>query len=372
MLLPQRQQKPLFRTITWISIVLCSSFLAFYGGIWVGHQVAHQVVTDSSAPCARCLPCTQTNVENEKDIIKRRVEVLANQRIKSQLKDICKDVVVPPPPAKPIPPPPAPPKSCVSNLFSKSIQHFVKGLARVSKDDLMITFDFGVPTKVNPGNDVLDALILYNKADAFPSDDELAKEIRFEDPTKPLPRLTAKEATKNCDTMNVVLIDNPSNTRQCFALVGGQTESYHIQRWMRRLDEKTPLNSTYPLKLSSRMWSARGRKEYLAPDDESVKRHQEKLFIYLTEADRMKAKLKEILEKIHRQNTVVVVTCNFGQSELLMNFACSARSRGIDLQNVLVFPTDLETKDLADGMGLSTFYEEKITASIPKVSNPLS
>ena len=49
--------------------------------------------------------------------------------------------------------------------------------------------------------------------------------------------------------------------------------------------------------------------------------------------------------------------------ELLVNFACSSRARGIDLGNVLVFPTDKETKELAEGLGLTTFYDEKVSAS---------
>jgi hypothetical protein len=67
-----------------------------------------------------------------------------------------------------------------------------------------------------------------------------------------------------------------------------------------------------------------------------------------------------------KQDTVIVLTCNLGQSELLLNFACSARARGLDLKSVVVFPTDIETKELAEGMGLATFYEEKLMASIPK------
>ena len=47
-------------------------------------------------------------------------------------------------------------------------------------------------------------------------------------------------------------------------------------------------------------------------------------------------------------------------AELLVNFACSSRARGFDLGNVLVFPTDKETKDLAEGLGLTTFYDEKV------------
>ena len=60
------------------------------------------------------------------------------------------------------------------------------------------------------------------------------------------------------------------------------------------------------------------------------------------------------------------MTCNRGQSELLMNFACSSRARGFDLQNVIVFPTDMEMNELAEEMGLATFYEDMLMASMPK------
>jgi hypothetical protein len=43
-----------------------------------------------------------------------------------------------------------------------------------------------------------------------------------------------------------------------------------------------------------------------------------------------------------------------------MNFVCNAKAKGLDVSNVLVFPTDQETKDLAEGMGLATFYDEKV------------
>jgi len=254
-----------------------------------------------------------------------------------------------------------------SYLFSKSISHFAQGLVRVAKDDLMQTFDFGVPPNPNPNTEELDALILYNKKEALPSDGNVARAARYEDPTKPpsLPLLSANRATENCDTMNVVLIDNPGNTRQCFALVGGQYQSYHIQRWMRRPDNYGALDAELPLKLTSRGWSAGGRQQFPPPKQRHVNDHQEKLLIYLTEADNIKSRLKQVLEKMGSKS-VVVLTCNYGQSELLMNFACSARARGFDLSSVLVFPTDMETKELAEGIGLTAFYEEKIMASIPK------
>jgi hypothetical protein len=73
--------------------------------------------------------------------------------------------------------------------------------------------------------------------------------------------------------------------------------------------------------------------------------------------------LRPILAKIARKNAVVVMTCNMGQSQLLMNFACSALRRGFDLGNILVFPSDVETKELAEGLGLTTYYDEKVGTS---------
>ena len=319
--------KPLFRTLTWISIVLFSSFLSFYVGVWTGIQVA------SSSGDGGRLSHSPTHYGQLTSTIPKDV----SQR----------------------------PDGGSSSLFSKSISHFAQGLARVSKDDLMQTFDFGVPP--NPNTQGMDALILYNKKEALPNDENVARAVRFYDPTKPLPRLTANEATENCDTMNVVLLNNPGNTRQCFALIGGQYPSYHIQRWMRRRsNDKGALDASQPLTLTSRGYTASGKQEFVPPKEKHVTKHQAKLLTYLTEGEGIKSTLRKILEKISKQNTVVVITCNHGQSELLMNFACSARARGFDLHNVLIFPTDSETKELSEGMGLTTFYDEKLMASIPK------
>jgi hypothetical protein len=57
---------------------------------------------------------------------------------------------------------------------------------------------------------------------------------------------------------------------------------------------------------------------------------------------------------------VIVLTVNKGQSELLINWVCSARSKGFDLKNAIVFPTDQFSKDVANGLGLNTFYHEEV------------
>ncbi|KAL9188758.1 hypothetical protein ACHAXT_007136 [Thalassiosira profunda] len=333
-----------FRTITWISLLLSSSALAFYAGVWTGLQAAK----DDGAP----------TILSDAEV-QRRVEVQVNQKLREQREELCKTL---PSVTHDDPPPPLRNRSG-SSLFSKSILHFAQGLVRVAKDDLHETFDFGVPP--NPHTEDLDAIILYNTKDALPSDENIARAARYNDPSKPLQKLSAAAATENCETMNVILTNNPGNTRQCLALVGGQYPSYHVQRWMRRPDEKGKLNANMPLKLTSRGWTAAGKQEFPPPKQKHVETHQEKMLTYLTEVKGIKSRLKIVLEKMNSK-TVVVLTCNHGQSELLMNFACSARARGFDLSNVLVFPTDIETKELAEGMGLTAFYEGKMMASIPK------
>ena len=368
--LPRRQSRslrssqypPLFRTITWMLIVLTSSFLSFYVGLWTGIQAK----AGGEGPGGK--DEAVLNAPNFAEL-QRKAEELAKQIVTSQLTDLCKKLSSSIPKEEP---PPSSPNDIhgPSPLFSNSLSHFVQGLARVSKGDLMQTYALGVPPNANTEN--LDALILYTKKLALPSDGNAARAARHEDPTKPLPLLSATAATENCDTMNVILIDNLDNTRQCFALVGEQYRSYHIQRWMRRPDvpmsfvgNEGKLDAHMPLKLTSRGWTVEGKQEFVVPSDFHVKRHQERLLTYLREADDIRSRLRQTLEKM-KGKTVVVMTCNRGQSELLMNFACSSRARGFDLQNVIVFPTDMETKELAEGMGLATFYEETLMASIPK------
>lgn len=89
------------------------------------------------------------------------------------------------------------------------------------------------------------------------------------------------------------------------------------------------------------------------------------MLTYLTHLQTIQDELKSTLKKIAIDNAVVVLTVNKGQSELLVNWVCSSRSRGFDLKNAIVFPTDVFSKEIADGLGLATFYHEELTKGIP-------
>ncbi len=183
--------------------------------------------------------------------------------------------------------------------------------------------------------------------------------------------MSVEDATENCDTMNVVQVGNPGNTRQCLALVGDY-ESYHLQRWMRAdpaegNDKAGPLDNNKPLAPVSRGHIKDGGDRFRPPTSVEIEKHWGMLHKYFNTFDEKINALKAVAEKVAVKNTIIVMTCNMGQSELLMNFVCNAKSKGLDVSNILVFPTDQETKDLAEGLGLTTFFDEDVSFNVESI-----
>ncbi len=265
-----------------------------------------------------------------------------------------------------------------SSTMGKSIN----GLVRVTKDGINDLYDFGNPVDIGHGTTVEDALLFYQKREAYPTSDEsLRRDVEYDEYDGGngggggggggIPIADASIATENCDTMNVILTNNPGNTRQCTAMIGN-FESYHVQRWM-KVDtvRSTTIDPTLPLVLVSRGYAqighgpkTRGKANFIAPPMDGkgshVMKHWNRLLSFFANVYAILEDLGDVLERISRNNAVVILTCNMGQSALLMNFACNARRRGFDLGNVLVFPSDVETRDLAEGLGLTTYYDEKV------------
>jgi hypothetical protein len=149
----------------------------------------------------------------------------------------------------------------------------------------------------------------------------------------------------------------PDSHNECVALVG-QWESYHVQKFM-RLPEDGGLDPKKPLRHVSRLHIDSGLAQRI-PTPPKVKEYNELLITYLSSLEKVLDELKPIAKMVAKNNTIVIMVCNHGQSELLMNFVCSSRARGFNLSHVLVFATDLETKELATGLGLSAFYDHTV------------
>lgn len=96
-----------------------------------------------------------------------------------------------------------------------------------------------------------------------------------------------------------------------------------------------------------------------------IHQHWGTLKRYMDNYDEVSSQLKNICKKIAKNNTIIVMVCNMGQASLLMNFACSARSRGLNIDNVLVFVTDEQTLKLAQGLGLNYFYDHWNFGELP-------
>jgi hypothetical protein len=129
--------------------------------------------------------------------------------------------------------------------FGSSLDHFANGFVSISRKNLFNSYDFGVPMSSNADKE--STLILYQSAAALPSNETLKLAALYDGD---IPHMNnALDATENCDQMNVLFIKTPNSLRQCTALVGGQYQGYHIQRWMRvvgegekgKTDPKAPL-----------------------------------------------------------------------------------------------------------------------------------
>jgi hypothetical protein len=277
-------------------------------------------------------------------------------------------------------------------IFPLTTSDYAAGILRVSKAELLREYDFGVPNKHKPGEDDTDAVILYNHAHALPSGRTLLHEAihgRFENGHQVIANTTVSSALSKCDALNVIFmpLQNTATSNkfpECYVIMS-DFESYHINRWMRVPDFATTskakdrvLNHNLPLRHVGRITLAtKGVDELEVPLLWKNFEKKEKSFLfehfdivktYLENVDSVLKNLKKILKDrnvVKSDNTVIVMTVNQGQSELLSNFICSARRRGFDVSSVLVFPTDLESKALAEGLGVATYYDEKNFGRLP-------
>jgi hypothetical protein len=251
--------------------------------------------------------------------------------------------------------PPPPDGGAVNNIFpSKAVGRFAVAMARTAKLNFTNAFDPGVPLSL-PSAGQHDVLLLYSSRKAVPDN------VLGDNDRNSIPALSTLATVKNCDVLHVVqTLANDENRRQCIAIVP-QYGSYHVQKWMRANNDTGKLDHTANLRLVSRGYQVDGMDTFAPPDlVDHTRKHWIWLKNFFATVDVVSAELKPILSKIAIKNTVIVMVCNFGLSELLVNFVCAARRRNLDTSHILVFATDQETADLAVAMGLTAYYDQKV------------
>jgi len=365
------KRSPRCDTLTWIIFLISGCCISFYAGVWFGWNISRNGNDDTQSPpdCPETSPpdcaeiCLAALIGGAGELSRKldgKLDAILREKIEKALETDCPsnsnqnqggDAS----------------NSSTEKRFPKSMSHFANGLISVNRKDLFATYDFGVP--MSGGAENQDILMLYDTRSALPSERGPRGIAHAAEYGGGIPHAGAESATSNCDTMNVIFLKKPdlSRSRICTAIVGGQYQSYHIQKWMRLEGSGTKgkADKDAPLRLTGRMTKADGYDEMLYPNRNNIDIHEEIMTSYLTNIKQIRSELSLILEKIAIDNTVIVSTVNQGQSELLMNFVCSSRSRGFDLENFILFPTDKFSKDLAEGMGIATFYSDKLMASVP-------
>jgi len=248
------------------------------------------------------------------------------------------------------------PRSRNPGKFPSRLEKLFAGVVRVDRDEFMNRFDLGVPKdKSSQGNE--DILLFYHHPKSIPN--KTAKP-HYEDIGMDISSLSVEDATINCDTLKVVLTE-PNRVRQCMAIVG-QWESYHIHKFMRLpIDDnsKSGVSPTLPFRSVARTYTVNKGRTQQIPSPRSVDTYDQTILVpYLESLPSTLEALKPIAKKVaNKDNTIIILVCNLGQSELLVNFVCHAQSRQLDLSQVLVFCTDLETKLIVNSLGLAAFYD---------------
>lgn len=245
---------------------------------------------------------------------------------------------------------------------SQSMGSFVVGIGRVSKQNFTDFVDIGVPLDKPKSPGGTDVMIVYNNRKALPND--------FGSPGFVPDLHSAETALENCDYVNIVLTDQ-GNRKQCIAIVP-QYESFHIQRFMRtseQADRNAGLSNYHGMKLDgssmlqqvSRGLKKDGFEEFFVPSlERDTKQYWGMLQNYLTHVETILDELRPILEKIAVHNTVIVMVCNYGQVELLINFVCAAKARNLDTSSIIVFTTDEETTGIVQGLGIAAYYDYRV------------
>ncbi len=278
-------------------------------------------------------------------------------------------------------------RNVTRNMMPSTLDKLFVGMGLVNRDDFARTFDVGVPLmSSSPGNE--DVLILYGGSSSLPwnTSPNVASNAGSQPVVVSIPRMSsAHEATKNCITMKHIMI-SPEEPDTCLAVMG-QWPSYYVHKWMRlpkslppgrvRLWNQPLASLQYPLRSTSR--SHTKTNTYFRHFDKRIPEAFTFIANYFYQLDDTLQALRPIAQSmmmmtttdsLPHNNTIVVMVCNHGQSELFLNFVCSARSRGLDLSQVLLFATDIEMKELGDALGISTFYNDKV--SFQKTYQPFS
>jgi hypothetical protein len=230
--------------------------------------------------------------------------------------------------------------------FGPGVSKFASGAVRTSRDDFLKEFDYGLPLPLfndqhNPG--ISEVLMLYGEG---------VKNItraESKEGSELFPVVSVEEATAQCNDVTVMHVKQLHGEKYypCLAVVAGYG-NHQLLRWKRD-------------KASGKFQRIGLKGRYMRiPEQDVEENHRESIERFLHHMDVALEELRPIVERIEKENTVVVMCINKGYVPMLMNFVCSSKSRNIDLSSVLVFATDQDSFDAAKKLGLEAFHTAEV------------
>jgi hypothetical protein len=254
-----------------------------------------------------------------------------------------------------------------STLFPSSMTWLFTGLSSIQRTEFAPEFPLGtiVHANNNGPKENQKVLVLHNSWNRPRSSKNAAQDISFE--------YTLKDSLANCSTVTTVYNSLTwQNQKSCTAIVADR-ESLDVLQWVRPRDNATvlPRGGRYDKFQGDYAYSS-------ATPDKFANQSILELKEYLAILDDALWQLKPIAEKVANagispkgkgnsvtKRTIVVLSCNYGHADLLVNYACAASKVGADISKFLVFATDGETFDLANALGFAAFYDEALFRSVP-------
>jgi hypothetical protein len=245
-------------------------------------------------------------------------------------------------------------------IFPSSMRRFLTGVSSIHRTEFAGKFPLGtiVTNNTRPEENQL-VMVLHNSRN-LPRD----KTRQIEDLSE---HYNLSNVLGNCQTIKTIYSSiSGQNSKECTAIVADQ-ESFDVLQWVRPRGraEALPVRAgRYEKFAGDDTWAS-------ATPDPFYYRAMEEIDSYLSRLKKVLKKLAPIAEKVANagnsitKGTIVVLSCNYGHSDLLVNFACAANKIGADMSKFLVVATDKETKNLAKELGLAVFYDEALFKSIP-------
>jgi hypothetical protein len=255
-----------------------------------------------------------------------------------------------------------PVESSASSSFATNIppsmERIVAGMSRMSRDSFLGTFDVGMGNYGSTdGNSQV--LLLHTSQASLPRQTLNGKVA---------PLLSVKDATAKCSIVKVIMTNaspGKESLGDCVAIVGSW-ESNHVHKFAphKGTNHNTD-GSTQP-----RTWQYTSGRRFPPPSVNTTRTSLWELQTYLDAYPAAVERLRPLaqaaaLGRDGRVAPLLVMVTNFGQAQLLVNFVCSARARGLDISRLLLFATDRETSKLAESLGIPVFLDEAIFGAIP-------